>query len=99
MDLVREPAAYSAIVRFVARNHYVNLMRRPGGTSMVQGGTRDGDIRDCDAVWRIESIRSRHVVQNNCAARSVWGTQVHGTTPTGWPRRMLLSFSLCLCLL
>jgi len=60
-----------AIVLFVARNHHINLVGRPARTSIVQGRTCDRDIRDRDGVGLIDLIRSRHVVQANCAARSV----------------------------
>jgi hypothetical protein len=71
MDFVHEPAGDGAIVFFVASNHRINLMRRPRRTSIVQGGTCDGDISDRDGVWLIESIRSGHVVRASCATRSV----------------------------
>jgi hypothetical protein len=60
-----------AIVLFFAPNHDINLVGRPGRTSIVQGGTRDRDIRDRDGVRLIVSMRSRQVVRANCAARSV----------------------------
>ena len=71
MDLVHELAANGVIVFFVACNDCVNPARRPRRTSIVQGGTCDGDIRDRNGVWLIESIRTRHVVRTTCAARSV----------------------------
>ena len=71
VDSVQQPADDRAIVLFVARNHHINLVGRPGRTSIVQGGTCDRNIRDRDGVWLIEPMRSRNVVQAYCAARSV----------------------------
>jgi hypothetical protein len=71
MDLVHEPVRDRAVVSFLARNHCINLVRGPGRTSIVQRGTCDRDIRDRGGVWLIDSMRSRHVVQTNCAVRSV----------------------------
>jgi hypothetical protein len=69
-DLVQEPADDRAIVLFVARNHNIDLVGRPGRTSIVKGDTCDCDIRDGDGVWLIEAMRHRHAVQTNRAAKS-----------------------------
>jgi hypothetical protein len=35
MVVVREPTIGSGVAFFIARNHYFNLMRKPGGIAMI----------------------------------------------------------------
>jgi hypothetical protein len=82
MVVVREPTIASKVVFFVARNHFINLVRKPGRIAIIQGCAPGGYIGDRDGVWRLKPARTEHAVPRdaNRAARSVSGVSVHDTT-------------------
>ena len=46
MVVVREPTIASKAVLFIARNHFINLVRKPGRIAIIQGRAPGGYIGD-----------------------------------------------------
>ena len=46
MVVVREPTIASKIIFFIARNHFINLVRKPGRIAVIQGCAPGGHIGD-----------------------------------------------------
>jgi hypothetical protein len=62
MVLVREPTIASKVILFVARNHFVNLVRKPGRIPIIQGCAPGGYVGDRDGVWLFKPARTEHAV-------------------------------------
>jgi hypothetical protein len=46
MVVVREPTIASKVIFFIARNHFINLVRKPGRIAIIQGCAPGGYIGD-----------------------------------------------------
>jgi hypothetical protein len=62
MVLVQGPTIRSEVTFFVTRNHFINLVRKPGRISIIQSCACGGYIGNCDGVGLINRTRTDHAV-------------------------------------
>ena len=62
MVIVLEPTIASKVTFFVARNHFINLVRKPSRISIILGCTCGGYIGDRVGVGLINRTRTDHAV-------------------------------------
>lgn len=62
MVVVREPTFGSKVTFFVARDHFINLARKPSCISIVQGCACGGNVCDRGGMKLFKPARTEHAL-------------------------------------